>query len=56
MSKLVTNLHCNSCENGIVTLTVKKVKDEVDISVKGCNGCKKSFGIKSVSQLKQVKS
>lgn len=56
MKKLETKLHCDVCETGIVTLVVTEKARTINAFVKGCNNpeCKKEFGLKSVSTLKQV--
>lgn len=55
MNQLTTNLQCDECAKGVVKLIVKKYKNgTIDISVKDCNGCRKPFGLKSITTLKEV--
>jgi hypothetical protein len=46
---------CDSCENGVVKLTQKKTKGNYSVKVGGCNKCKKSFGLKSIISLSELK-
>lgn len=55
MSKLVTKLKCDSCETGIVKLVVSQRGNTISASVGKCSNCKKSFGMKSIQGLEQIK-
>ena len=58
MAKLTTNLHCDACETGIVSMTVSKTKRgrsiSMSVDVKGCDNCGKYVGLKGIQSLKQV--
>lgn len=54
MSKMVTKLKCDNCENGVVKLTVSQRGNTINASVGGCNSCKKSFGMKSIQSLEKI--
>lgn len=48
------NFHCDSCENGVVTVKTKTTGRRVDYFFQDCNGCKKPFGMKRVGTLKPI--
>lgn len=53
-NKKITELECDSC-GGTVLLIVKRLKGGFsEASVKDCNICNKSFGLKSIRSLKEV--
>ena len=55
MAKLITNIHCDSCENGILQLIVSKTKRGIiTASAKDCNVCGRPGGLTTFSRLKQV--
>jgi len=50
----ITKLKCDNCESGIVKLIVKEKGNKIEVLVKDCDSCKKSFGIKSVKRLEKL--
>lgn len=56
MSKTTTNLHCDTCSNGIVIVKETKSGSRIHLRFYDCNVCKKPFGLLSAGNLKIVKN
>jgi len=54
MTTVTTQYQCADCPGGIVNVVTKCIKNTITIKVGDCNKCKRSYGIKSACNLKEV--
>lgn len=54
MPTITVRYKCNACTDGIVKKVLKETVRTMDLFVKDCDKCGKSFGIKSISTLEKI--
>lgn len=54
MKKVTVQYQCGECPDGLVNVITKHAKTTISISVGNCNKCNRSYGMKSICDLKEV--
>lgn len=54
MKSTTHQLSCGKCQVGEVAVIIKETRSGTEMSVKKCNSCKYQYGIKQISENKEM--